>query len=76
MTEPPFYNNADMYRAEQKGGLSMKIRPGILLGELVMGTGIALAMIWGFEQVSLVLAGGLCTLLPKLIESEEVTSKQ
>lgn len=53
----------------------MKIRLGILLGELVMGAGIALAMLWGFEQVALVLAGGLCTLLPKLVESEEATNK-
>jgi len=53
----------------------MKIRPGILLGEVVMALGIILAMVWGYKEVALVLAGGLCTLLPKLIESEEVSDR-
>jgi len=53
----------------------MKIRPGILLGELVMALGIVLAMMWDFQEVALVLAGGLCSLLPKLIDSEEITER-
>ena len=49
----------------------VKVRPGILLGEMVIAAGIVTAMMFNFEKVALVLAGGLCTLLPKLVESEE-----
>jgi len=51
----------------------MKIRLGILFGEFVIMAGMILAMYLSFEEVALVLAGGICALLPKLIESEEKT---
>jgi len=53
--------------------LRMKIRPGILFGEFVILAGMILAMYIGFQEVALVLAGGICSLLPKLVESEEKT---
>lgn len=53
----------------------MRIRPGILLGEVAMAIGIVLAMLWDFQEVALVLAGGLCSLLPKLVDSEEITER-
>jgi len=51
----------------------MKIRPGILFGEFVILAGMILAMYLNFQEVALVLAGGICALLPKILESEEKT---
>ncbi len=54
----------------------MKVRLGILFGEFVILVGMVVAMSWGFKEVALVLAGGLCALLPKLVDSEEKTDIQ
>jgi|26BtaG_2_1085354.scaffolds.fasta_scaffold02775_4 hypothetical protein len=51
----------------------MRIRLGILFGEFVILAGMALAMYLNFEEIALVLAGGICALLPKILESEEKT---
>ncbi len=51
----------------------MRIRPGILFGEFVILAGMLIAMYLNFQEVALVLAGGICALLPKILESEEKT---
>jgi len=49
----------------------MKIRPAILLGELVLTFIAWQAMVYGFEPIAGVAVGGICATLPKLVESEE-----
>ena len=51
----------------------MRIRPAVLLGELLLGIIVALAMLWGFKEVALAGVVGICSLLPKLVDSEEKT---
>ena len=51
----------------------MKIRPAVLLGEILLGTVAVMAMLLGMEPIAGVAVGGICALLPKLVESEEKT---
>lgn len=51
--------------------MNIKIRPAILLGELVLGVVAVIAMYYGFEPIAGVAVGGICATLPKLVESEE-----
>jgi len=52
--------------------MSIKIRPAILLGEIVLGLIAYFAMVYGFETVAGAAVGGICATLPKLVESEEL----
>lgn len=50
-----------------------RVRLSIVLGIAAL-TGIAIeAMILGYEPIAGVCAGGICSLLPKIVESEEHT---
>lgn len=51
--------------------MNIKIRPAILLGELVLGLVAYFALVLGFETVAGAAVGGICATLPKLVESEE-----
>jgi len=51
--------------------MNIKIRPAILLGELVLGAVAYVALVMGFETVAGAAVGGICATLPKLVESEE-----
>jgi len=48
----------------------MKIRPAVLLGEIILGIVSVLGMAWGYEQVSSAAVVGIVALLPKLVETE------
>jgi len=51
--------------------MNIKIRPAILLGELVLGT-IAVVGLWvGSVEVATACVAGIAATLPKLVESEE-----
>ena len=51
----------------------MRIRLGILLGEFMLGTIAGVAMWLGYEPVAAAAVGGICAVLPKLVDSEEKT---
>ena len=51
--------------------MKIKIRPAILLGELLLGLITYSAMVMDVEEVALVAVGAIAALLPKIIESEE-----
>jgi len=51
--------------------VSIKVRPAILLGEMVLGAIAYFALVLGFETVAGAAVGGICATLPKLVESEE-----
>lgn len=51
--------------------MNIKIRPAILLGEIALGLIAYAAMTFGFETVAGAAVGGICAILPKLVESEE-----
>ena len=54
----------------------MRIRLGILLGEFVLGGIAAFALYLGFDTVAGAAVGGICAVLPKLVDSEEKTDIQ
>ena len=51
--------------------MNIKIRPAILLGELVLGIVACIALYLGIETVAGVAVGGICATLSKFVESEE-----
>ena len=51
----------------------MKIRPAVLLGEIILGVICALAMYLNFKEVAVAAIVGITALLPKLVDSEEKT---
>ena len=51
-----------------------KPRWAVLEGIAVLTAIALLAMFWGFEPIAGVATGGICALLPKLVESEEKTA--
>jgi len=51
--------------------MNIKVRPAILLGELVLGAVACVALVLGFETVAVAAVAGICATLPKLVESEE-----
>ena len=53
----------------------MKIRPAVLLGEVMLGCIAGVGMYLGFENIAAVAVGGICALLPKLVDSEETSDK-
>ena len=53
--------------------MKIKIRPAVLLGEIVLATVACMAMVYNFEQVAIAATVGIASLLPKLVESEEKT---
>ena len=53
--------------------MNIKIRPAILLGELVLGVVALGALYLGYDTVAGAAVGGICATLPKLVESEEVS---
>ena len=69
MNEPVFYDDIKYYWEDWK--MNIKIRPAILLGELVLGAVAYFALVLGFETVAGAAVGGICATLPKLVESEE-----
>lgn len=53
----------------------MKIRPAVLLGEFTLFLLAGFALWMGYENIAAVCAGGICALLPKLVDSEEVSDR-
>lgn len=53
--------------------VKMRIRPAVLLGEIILGTICALAMYLNYKEVAVAAVVGICALLPKLVDSEEKT---
>lgn len=51
--------------------MNIKVRPAILLGEVVLGIVSWAAMNFGYPEIAGVAVGGICATLPKLVESEE-----
>jgi hypothetical protein len=49
----------------------VKIRPGILLGELVLAGVAVVALCFDAVEIAGVATGGICAVLPKLVDSEE-----
>ena len=56
--------------------MKIKIRPAILLGELVLGGIAVVAILFEAKDIAGVAAGGICATLPKLVESEEKSGKE
>lgn len=54
----------------------MRIRPAVLLGELMLGVIVVVAMMLGFKEIALAAVVGITALLPKLVDSEEKTDVQ
>jgi len=51
--------------------MNIKIRPAILLGEIILGLVAGLALYLGYNEVATAAVAGICATLPKLVESEE-----
>ena len=51
--------------------MNIKIRPAILLGEIILGLIAGLSVYLGALEIAGVAVGGICATLPKLVESEE-----
>ena len=77
MNNVPFYDNKEPYEHPEWYGendmkiTGIKIRPGILLGEIVLGTVAIWVACLGYPEIAGVAVGGICATLPKLVESEE-----
>jgi len=54
--------------------VKIRIRPAVLLGEIVLTIVACVAMLLGIEQVALVAATGIVATMHKLVESEEKTN--
>ena len=48
-------------------------RPSIFLGIIVLGIVCWICLLYGATEIAGVAVGGICTILPKILESEEKT---
>ena len=55
--------------------MNIKVRPAILLGEIVLGVALVVSIMHAQTEIAMGCVVGIAAVLPKLVESEEVGEK-